>query len=40
MKRLYQEEWTYFQVGNVINQFNAIKIPRLTWDKKGKKEED
>ena len=33
-------EWIYFQVGKVINEFNAIKIPRLTWDKKGKKEEN
>ena len=33
-------DWVYFEVGKVIDEFNAIKIPRLTWDKKGKKEEN
>jgi len=33
-------DWVFFEVGKVIDEFNAIKIPRLTWDKKGKKEEN
>merc|ERR1712062_378207 len=33
-------DWVYFEVGKVIDEFNAIKIPRMTWDKKGKKEEN
>ena len=33
-------DWVYFEVGKVIDEFNVIKIPRLTWDKKGKKEEN
>merc|ERR1712062_611600 len=33
-------DWVFFEVGKVIDEFNAIKIPRMTWDKKGKKEEN
>ena len=33
-------EWIHFEVGKVIDEFKAIKIPRMTWDKKSKKEEN